>query len=165
MAALVFFQARQRCLLPRNHILRDLTHSFDTYEDKEVFRNFWFRRQHTLDLKCDVFADITFANRGFTLTPLQQVTRRYSATSTFQDCGDCWFGVNFLTVIRTISTVYKWRYVQTSQATLYSFLIKLVRTGPYALPVAVECSDGTRSVATPKLSLVLKMLQYLQSCK
>ena len=75
MAVGVFLQTRQWCVQPRNHIFRDLTSSLDTYEDTEVFGNFRFRRQHTLDLTCGVLADITLANRGLTLTPLQQVTR------------------------------------------------------------------------------------------
>ncbi|KAL8583044.1 hypothetical protein ACOMHN_051208 [Nucella lapillus] len=87
MAALLFFQARQRRLLRRNRIFRDRTNPFDTYDDREVFCKFRFRWQHILELTHEVSADITLANRGFTLTPLQQVlvTLRYLATSTFQD--------------------------------------------------------------------------------
>ena len=105
MAALLLFQGRQRRQLRRNRIFRDRKHPFDTYDDHEVFRKFRFRRHHILDLTQEISAEIELSNRGFTLTPLQQVlvTLRYYATSSFQDvCGEL-VGVDQSTVSRTVT--------------------------------------------------------------
>eukprot|EP00745_Piridium_sociabile_P037868 TRINITY_DN69115_c0_g2_i3.p2 TRINITY_DN69115_c0_g2~~TRINITY_DN69115_c0_g2_i3.p2 ORF type:complete len:110 (-),score=7.55 TRINITY_DN69115_c0_g2_i3:1065-1394(-) len=107
MAALMFFQVRQRRQLRRNRIFRDRMNPFDLYDDHELFRKFRFRRQHIWELTNEVEGEIRLQNRGFTLTPLQQVlvTLRYLATSSFQDvCGEL-VGVDQSTVSRAVSRV------------------------------------------------------------
>ena len=151
MAALLFFQARQRRLLQRNRIFRDRTNPFDTYDDREVFRKFRFRRQHILELTRQVSAAITLANRGFTLTPLQQVlvTLRFLATSTFQDvCGEL-VGVDQSTVSRTVSRVTDAMFRQAWQHIFFPDQTSANRTKralyqSYGFPNAVGCIDGTQ---------------------
>ena len=115
-----------------------------------MFRKFRFRRQHILELTRQVLADITLANRGFTLSPLQQVlvTLRYLATSTFQDvCGEL-VGVDQSTVSRTVSRVTDAMFRQAQQHIFFPDQASANRTKralyqSYGFPNVVGCIDGT----------------------
>ena len=116
-----------------------------------MLHKFGFRRQHILELTRQVSADITLANRGFTLTSLQQllVTLRYLATSTFQDvCGEL-VGVDQSTVSRTFSRVTDAMFRQARQRIFFPDQASANRTKralylSYGFPKAVGCIDGTQ---------------------